>query len=228
MRIGRIHPVAAAEVRQLPTCCAQCCGEIGPDATATPSWALAADQRFGLSGVVARDDDAVIGWLLVAPAFNLPRHHPLSQAPRTADVAIVVGACVLPGYRDAGVARQLVQTLAARLTGSVEAIEALASTGSEHVHTPAAAWLEEVGFQVVPGGTSSPNLVRMRLDLASTVRWLPDLKSAWDALTGWLPRPGVSPEPSGRGVGRGVEAASGQLVSTHERDPHRSASPSTC
>ncbi|HET9129015.1 MAG TPA: GNAT family N-acetyltransferase [Propionibacteriaceae bacterium] len=197
MRARRLRPLSVAGLRTLP---AWDCHTslLGPDADPSPAWARAAVERFGSCGVSAVDNEEVVGWVLYCPALMVPTQHQLGRGPRLADSAMLLGVAVRESHRGQGIGRQLMQTAAARVVGGASCIDALGAVAPLTCEVAPMHWLTRVGFAPVDGADAGVGPVRMRLDLGSTLRWRPDLRSAFDLLTGWVPRPGVAHEPAGR------------------------------
>ena len=125
-----------------------------------------------------------------------------------AGVGLVMTARVLPEFTEAGLARMMVQSVAADLSRrGVRAIEAFgrvepgaeadASAAGQAARRPAAClvpadFLLAVGFKTVRPHHRFP---RLRLDLRTAVSWRADVEVALERLLG-----SMSPEPSLRPV----------------------------
>ena len=103
-----------------------------------------------------------------------------------------------------GLGKQLVQTAAGLMVRrDIRAIEAVGSYSDGPSCMLPTGFLERVGFSVVRQHPVTP---RLRMDLQSSRRWLPDLGAAWNRLTGLVsapPAPGaglVRPARGGRAV----------------------------
>lgn len=197
MRARRQRPLSVAGLRTLPAWNCRT-SLVGPDADPSPAWARSAMERFGSCGVSAVDNDEVVGWVLYCPALVVPTHHQLGRGPRLVDSAMLLGVAVQESHRGQGIGRQLLQTAAGRMVGGAACVDALGAAVPLSCEVAPMHWLTRVGFEPVDSAASGPGPVRMRLDLGSTLRWRPDLRSAFDLLTGWVPRPGVAQEPAGR------------------------------
>lgn len=193
MHNRRLVSLHARSLRELPFGC-EVCGA----GTDTPGWALAAEQRWGLCGVAVRENDRVVASLVMTPALNLPDDHVLAHRSRTPSSAVLVGLHVASEFRGAGMAKLLVRSAAARLVNRADCLEAAGAAVSVSCQIAPAGWLRAVGFQLCTDEVLLPFAAqRYRLDLASTVRWQPDMSRAWGFLTGLTSRP-VSPPGTSR------------------------------
>lgn len=139
-----------------------------------PGWAAASLEAWGMIGVLMRDPDCT-RFMLVAPGHALPQDHPMRRVPRTRGAAVLVGVHC-PSHRrpepSSAAGRQMCQFLAARLVGSVPAIEAGGVPGAGATVDPrlgALDWWESLGFRPVDPLDAAP-VRRMQLDLRRTVR----------------------------------------------------------
>lgn len=166
----------------------------GLDGDANPAtWARSAQNDWGFCGVTAYADGAVAGYLLVSSPLHVPRSGPQSGG-LNPDAAIVMSLRVTEAYAGSGIGRQLVQTAAARLTRTqFQALEVRGTEGRPCCALPPVGFLESVGFLPVDDHPLTP---RLRLELSRTLRWMPDLRPAWERLVGWA-RP-LPPAPAGR------------------------------
>ena len=197
MRTRRLRPLSASGLGALPLWNCRT-SLVGPAADPTPAWAVAAVERFGSCGVGAHDGDELVGWVLFCPALNVPSDHLLARGARVAESAMLLGVAVRDSHRGQGIGRQLVQAAAGRMVGGATCVDALGAAVPLSCEVAPLHWLTAVGFAPVDVTHAGPVPVRMRLDLGATIRWRPDLRSAVDLLTGWVPRPGVAHEPAGR------------------------------
>lgn len=197
MRTRRLRPLTASGLSALPLWHCRTT-LVGPGADPWSAWAVAADERFGSCGVSAYDNDELVGWALYCPALNVPADHLLAQGTRMAESAMLLGVAVRDTHRGHGIGRQLVQAAAARMVGGATCVDALGAAVPLSCEVAPLYWLTTVGFARVDDARTGPGPVRMRLDLGSTLRWRPDLRSAVDLLTGWVSRPGVAHEPARR------------------------------
>jgi ribosomal protein S18 acetylase RimI-like enzyme len=194
----RVTPLGTGELSRLPLTCPICLlgpGTIpGLDADGEPaSWARSAQDDWGFCGVAAYADSAVVGYLLVSSPLHAPRTGPQSGG-RNPDAVVAMSLRVLNSHAGYGVGRQLVQTVAARLTRTqFEALEVRGSVGPRCCSLPPAGFLESVGFMSMEDHPLTP---RFRLEFSRTLRWVPDLGPAWERLVGWA-RP-LPPAPAGR------------------------------
>ena len=194
-RSGRIRVLGEHDLAHLPAFCGAC--PLGPHthAEAESSWAAAAVARFGFCGVAVVDRDQVVGYLLVSPALNVPSTHPIAHGPRTPDSAVVMSVRVLEPYHRVGYGKHLVQAVAARLVRQAGCLEAAGATGGRSCQIPPRGWLEGVGFAPCDEAPTLGGVVRMRLDLESTVAWRPDLRWALDLVDGLVSRPAQPEHP---------------------------------
>lgn len=163
---------------------------------AEQAWAAAAIDHYGLVGVQAVNLDQCDGYVLVVPSYAIPAGHPAESPARRPDSAMLIGLWTRPDYARVGLARQVVQSLAARLLGQVDSIEAVASqTGVPGDGLqPDRALLEAVGF--TDAGIEHPHGVVLRFDLGATVPEPGRLRSALAALLPWATRPELVQAPS--------------------------------
>lgn len=201
----RLRPMTAADIGGLPEACASCAfwGASLAD-LATPlehrdavrsknEWAETVVDHWGYCGVVAVQEEQIIGYLMLAPAPYVPRLGAFATTPVSPDAAVVVSGQVLPRHRGIGVGRQLVQAGAGLVARrDIRALEAVGTYREGPSCVLPAGWLSAVGFTVV---RPHPTLPRMRMDLQTTVRWRPDLGAAWHRLAGLVAQP-APPEPA--------------------------------
>ncbi len=201
----RLRPMTPADIARLPGPCSTCTfweasltdlaasSEHHNRAEVKAEWAEAVTARWGYCGVVATQENDIIGYLTLAPAIYVPRLNAFATTPVGPDAAVVMSGLVIEGFRGKGIGRQLIQS-AAGLVARRD-IRALEAVGTYHEGPSCmlpATWLEAVGFAVVRPHPSTP---RMRMDLQTTVRWRPDLGAAWHRLTGLVTQP-TPPEPA--------------------------------
>lgn len=160
-----------------------------------PEWAEAACDRWGFMGVCLRRGDRLDSLLLVATDSSLPDGHPMQRIPRAPGVAVVVGF-VAPPDANQRWGRALVVHLAARLHGSVPAIEAGGVVGpSRDPRVAPVPVLESWGFQMVDPRDAAP-VRRMRMDLRHSIVAEPTVSK----LFGWLRDRALA--PAGRAMRR--------------------------
>jgi GNAT superfamily N-acetyltransferase len=184
----RLAPLTRDSLAELPGPCRACTRwELDPvqrgrldDETAgieaKESWLSATLLDWGSCGQVARVDGAVVGYALYAPPAYLPGLGSYPTAPLGPDAVALATLRVEQEYAGRGVARMLVQGMAADLVRrGVRAVEAVASVdGAQECLVPAD-FLLAVGFTTV---RPHPRTPRLRLDLRSTAAWREDVVEA--------------------------------------------------
>ena len=150
-------------------------GSAGADAKA--DWLSATLLDWGSCGQVARIDGAVAGYALYAPPAYLPGLAAYATAPVSPDAVALAALRVEPEHADRGLARMLVQGMAADLARrGVRAVEAIASAGPGPTDCLVPAdFLLAVGFTTV---RPHPRTPRLRLDLRTTAVWREDVVEA--------------------------------------------------
>lgn len=215
----RVRPMTAVDLDLLPDPCARCTfWEVSLHDLAAPDlhrdrvqvkreWAEAVTRRWGYCGVIATDGDALLGYATMAPARLVSRLSALDAThPANPDAAVLLSTRVEEPYRGRGLGRQLIQTAAGLLVRrDIRAIDAVGSYREGPSCISPVGFLERVGFAVVREHPVTP---RLRMDLQTTVRWLPDLGAAWSRLTGLMPQPAAGPEPAHRQSSQQVSVAS--------------------
>ena len=147
----------------------------GGDAKA--AWLSSTLLDWGSCGQVVRVDGEVSGYALYAPPAYLPGLAAYPTAPVSPDAVALAALRVEPEHADHGLARMLVQGMAADLARrGVRAVEAIASAtpGAVDCLVPAD-FLLAVGFTTV---RPHPRTPRLRLDLRSTAAWREDVVEA--------------------------------------------------
>jgi GNAT superfamily N-acetyltransferase len=155
----------------------------GADAKA--AWLSTTLLDWGSCGLVARVDSAVAGYVLYAPPAYLPGLAAYPTAPVSPDAVALAALRVEPEHAGHGLARMLVQGMAADLARrGVRAVEAVASmpgSSAPECLIPAD-FLLAVGFTTV---RPHPRTPRLRLDLRTTAVWREDVvEAALDRLLG--------------------------------------------
>lgn len=152
-------------------------------AAAKAEWLSATLLDWGSCGQVARVDGVVAGYALYAPPAYLPGLGAYATAPVAPDAVALAALRVEEEHSGRGLARMLVQGMAADLVRrGVRAVEAIATTDETSTCLVPADFLLAVGFTTV---RPHPRTPRMRLDLRSTVAWREDVvEAALDRLLG--------------------------------------------
>jgi hypothetical protein len=174
----RLAPLTRDSLDELPGPCRSCTrweldavtrGRVeadGSGVTAKQGWLSSTLLDWGSCGQVVRVDGAVVGYALYAPAAYLPGLAAYATAPVAPDAVALATLRVEEEYADRGLARVLVQGMAADLVRrGVRAVEAIAATGPDLPCLVPADFLLSVGFTTV---RSHPRTPRLRLDLRST------------------------------------------------------------
>lgn len=194
----RLAPLTRDSLAELPGPCRTCTRwELDPVARgrveredggieAKETWLSATLLDWGSCGLVVRVDDTVVGYALYAPPAYLPGLGSYPTAPLAPDAVALAALRVLPEHADRGLARMLVQGMAADLARrGVRAVEAVAASSGSGIGTEClvpADFLLAVGFTTV---RPHPRTPRLRLDLRTTVVWREDmLEAALDRLLG--------------------------------------------
>jgi GNAT superfamily N-acetyltransferase len=144
---------------------------------------------WGSCGLVVSVEDVVVGYALYAPPAYLPGLAAFPTAPVAPDAVALAALRVEPEHAGHGLARMLVQGMAADLARrGVRAVEAIATTGGTQPCLLPADFLLALGFTTV---RAHPRTPRLRLDLRSGVAWREDVvEAALDRVLG-LRRPAV-------------------------------------
>jgi len=197
----RIAPLTVDELPDL-TLCAQTCvfwelppvesvrvHRAGQCALRKEQWLSQVLLEWGSCGQVAYVDGAAVGHVIYAPPVFFPRIASFPTAPIGSDAVAMTTLRVREDHRGGGLARVLVQSMAADLMRRrVRAVEAIATVGNppnaapETEHrgpdaecTVPASMLLAVGFSTQ---RAHPRTPRLRLELASTVTWRDDAVAA--------------------------------------------------
>ena len=152
-------------------------------ADAKAAWLSSTLLDWGSCGQVVRVDGVVVGYALYAPPAYLPGLAAYPTAPVSPDAVALAALRVEPEYADRGLARMLVQGMAADLARrGVRAVEAIASAHGDQPCLVPADFLLAVGFTTA---RPHPRTPRMRLDLRSSIAWREDVvEAALDRLFG--------------------------------------------
>lgn len=150
----------------------------GTGTEAKAAWLSSTLLDWGSCGQVAHVDGAVAGYALYAPPAYLPGLAAYPTAPLSPDAVALAALRVVPEHAGVGLARMLVQGMAADLARrGVRAIEAVAA----HGEGTAPACLVPADFLLAVGFTTvrpHPRTPRLRLDLRSTAMWREDVVEA--------------------------------------------------
>jgi GNAT superfamily N-acetyltransferase len=191
----RIAPLTRDSLAELPSPCRSCTrweldavhrGRVegqGRGVEAKESWLSATLLDWGSCGQVVSVDGEVVGYALYAPPAYLPGLAAYPTAPVAPDAVALAALRVDADHVDKGLARMLVQAMAADLVRrGVRAVEAIATTDADVECLVPAEFLLAVGFTTV---RAHPRTPRLRLDLRSTVAWREDVvEAALDRLLG--------------------------------------------
>ncbi len=162
------------------------------------TWARAAQDRWGLCGVLVCEGDLPVAGALVCPALNLPAGHPLERWARRSDVAYLLALTCADPEQGGGGTRLLVQGLSRHLQGQVAAVEAVGQELGSSCLVPPVSWLMGAGFHPVEDEQREAGQQLLRLDVDAGVQWLARLDRAWGVLSGLVTRPVRPAEPTGR------------------------------
>jgi len=182
--------------------------EVGDGDLEKEAWLSATLLDWGSCGKIVYVDSLAAGYLTYAPPAHVPRSLAFPTSPVSGDAVLLMTARVQSEFTEAGLARMMVQSVAADLSRrGVRAIEAFgrvgpgaeaaASAAGQEARRPAAClvpadFLLAVGFKTVRPHHRFP---RLRLDLRTAVSWRADVEVALERLLG-----SMSPEPSLRPV----------------------------
>lgn len=195
----RIRPLGVRGLVDLPSTCPPCVlgggQHPGLESDGTPAtWTRAAETDWGFCGFALFHVEQAVGYVLLSSPLHVPRLGPQSGYGLNPDAAVIMSLRVLPAYIGQGFGRQLVQAAASRITHTpFRALEVCSTPGPGQCAVPPMGFLTAVGFQLIDPHPVHP---RLRLDLARTIRWTPDLRPVLDRLLGWA-RP-LPPEPANR------------------------------
>jgi GNAT superfamily N-acetyltransferase len=182
------------------------------------AWVSEVLREWGSCGRVALVDDALVGYVIYAPASFVPGAAGFATAPVSPDAVLMTTAYVEPAARGYGVGRMLVRAMARDLVErNIRAVEAFGARGplASRCQVPVD-FLSGVGFRTHRPHPATP---RMRMDLRSAVTWKDEVEAALERLVGVVrpqTKPRHAPEGaprSGRTAGRSVRATDpGQLM----------------
>jgi len=183
----------------------QTAAEVGDVDLEKEAWLSATLLDWGSCGKIVYVDSLAAGYLTYAPPAHVPRSLAFPTSPVSGDAVLLMTARILPEFAEGGLARMLVQSVAADLTRrGVRALEAFGRMGAVHDGDAAQAgsrpascvvpadFLLAVGFKTVRPHHRFP---RLRLDLRTAVSWRADVEVALERLLG-----SMSPEPALRPV----------------------------
>jgi GNAT superfamily N-acetyltransferase len=227
--VVRLTPDRLHELRLAEVPCASCLRwELDPvrrgrlhdpeDAVAEKdAWLSTVLREWGSCGRVLLLDDRPVGYVAYAPPAFLPGAEAFATAPVAHDAVVLTTLHLVPGHREAGLGRVLVQAMAADLIerGGVRAVEAFGRRGAVvPPGTPGllpADFLAGVGFRTVRAHPTTP---RMRMDLRSAVTWRDEVEAALARLVDAVrPAPGaITPGRLRPGDARRAPRAAGPSV----------------
>ena len=166
-------------------------------------WLSAVLRDWGSCGRVVRVDGRTVGHIIYAPAAHLPGAAALPTAPTTPDAIVAATAWIEPGMRGGGLARLLVQAMAADLVERGHtAIEAYGDTrGRTQGCVLPAEFLGSVGFKTQRAHPTTP---RMRMELRTALSWKDEVELALERIWGVVRPTQKATRPIGS-----VRAASG-------------------
>ncbi|HYH34289.1 MAG TPA: GNAT family N-acetyltransferase [Nocardioides sp.] len=178
-------------------------GQVCDPAEEKQAWVSEVLREWGSCGRVALVDDALVGYVVYAPAAFVPGAGGFATAPVSPDAVLMTTAYVDPQARGYGVGRMLVRAMARDLVErDIRAVEAFGSRGRRggRCQVPVD-FLSGVGFR-----THRPHPVapRLRMDLRSAVSWKDEVEAALERLVGVVrpgPRPRRAPEGAPRSDG---------------------------
>jgi GNAT superfamily N-acetyltransferase len=197
---------------------------------AKEAWISEVLRDWGSCGRIALVDDRPVGYLIYAPAAQVPGAECFPTAPISPDAVLLTTVWVDPEYAGGGLGRMLVQAMTRDLVrrGGIKAVEAFGDVGPESAlpwgHSVAsrcaapAEFLARVGFKTHRPHPTAP---RLRMELSSAVTWRDEVEAAWERILGAV-RPSAHPQP------RPVPRASTRHFrcgdsSQMQRGPHRGA-----
>lgn len=191
----RLAPLTRDSLDEIPSPCRSCTrweldavarGRVDDEACgadAKAAWLSSTLLDWGSCGLVVRVDGEVAGYALYAPSAYLPGLADYPTSPVSPDAVALAALRVEPAWAGRGLARMLVQGMAADLVRrGVRAVEAVASTRGDAQCLLPADFLLALGFTTV---RPHPRTPRLRLDLRSTAPWHEEVvEAALDRLLG--------------------------------------------
>ena len=164
------------------------------------AWVSEVLREWGSCGRVALVDDALVGYLVYAPAGFVPGAAGFATSPASSDAVLLTTVYVDPAARGGGVGRMLVRAMAADLVErDIRAVEAFGTSAriGGRCQVPAD-FLSGVGFRTHRPHPTTP---RMRMDLRSAVTWKDEVEAALERLVGVV-RPATRPRRAPEGAPR--------------------------
>ncbi|CAB5035509.1 MAG: GNAT family N-acetyltransferase [Actinobacteria bacterium] len=206
----RLGPLTRDSLAEIPGPCGSCVRwefdavhrarveRDGIGAEAKADWLSSTLLDWGSCGQVVRVDGVVAGYALYAPPAYLPGLAAYATAPVSADAVALSTMRVAAEYAGRGIARMLIQGMAADLVRrGVRAVEAITTTHPADVPGDAggclipADFLLAVGFNTI---RAHPRTPRVRLDLRTTLTWREDVvEAAMERLLGRRQQVGALP-----------------------------------
>jgi GNAT superfamily N-acetyltransferase len=157
--------------------------EAGDTSFEKEAWLSSTLLQWGSCGKLVYVDDAPVGFSMFAPPAYVPRAAAFPTSPVSADAVLLAIVHIVPEFRETGLARVLLQSVAQDLIRrNVRAIEAFGSVGplAGECVLPVDHLLA-VGFKTVRPHARWP---RLRLDLKTTLTWREDVEVALERLIG--------------------------------------------
>lgn len=164
------------------------------------SWVAEILREWGSCGRVALLDEAVVGFVIYAPAGYVPGAAGFASAPVSSDAVLLTSAYVDPAARGGGVGRNLVRAMARDLVDrDIRAVEAFGHVGGRQGRcTVPVDFLSGVGFRTQRAHPVTP---RMRMDLRTALSWKSEVEAALERLVGAV-RPHAEPRRAPEGTPR--------------------------
>lgn len=172
--------------------------EAGDTAFEKEAWTSGTLLDWGSCGKIVYVDGVPAGWVTFAPPSLVPRSVAFPTSPVSADAVLLMTANVVEEFREQGIGRVLVQSVAKDLVRrGVRAIEAYGDEeGQLGQCVLPAAHLRAVGFKTV---RPHPRWPRLRMELKTAASWREDVEVAIDRLLGSLTQEGtLRPVGAGR------------------------------